>query len=326
MIKIYKDMKPQYGVDVEMGYAQEILNQNTAHENTFLTFTDRINGDPVCKFAVIVNKKEKYTGTFPKASCKNKIIELACAAAIVFGAKKPKLDSFILNFRWLNVLSLAQSSTEHKKIFETAGFTFQEGPIPAYTWGGGMLFKQSTGTKPIVEQGMSLTKNPPFPKWGKLKFPSKVEATKEAASLARTIAAIELSQKTMGLIPHSKYGYVVPLMFTEKTSKLKLLTINQGQTLSGIAKKQYGDARLWTYLFAYNDSKIWNPKRIRLGTKIKIPSVQFIKDFGNQIKTVKYLKNIKIVYPSFVIPILNQNTSLWKILFEDKGSDKKINQ
>ncbi len=326
MVEFYPSMKLQYGINVEMGYALNAMNKYAEHEDVFLTFTDRINGDPDCKFTVIVNKTNKHTGTFPKASCKNKIMELACAATIAFGAKRPNLGSFISSFRWLNVLSLAQSSPERKKIFETAGFTFQEGPIPAYTWGRAMLVKQSTGTKPKIEQGMSLTKNIPFPKWGKLKFPSKFETEKEAASFARVKAAIELSQKTMGLIPHSKYGYVVPLPFTEKTSKLKHLTINQGQTLSGIAEKEYGDERFWAYLFASNDSKIWNPKRIRSGTKIQVPSIKFIKDFRIQIKTVKDLKNAMIVYPSFVIPVLNQNTSLWKILHKDEGSDMNINQ
>lgn len=55
--------------------------------------------------------------------------------------------------------------------------------------------------------------------------------------------------------------------------QLNTYTIKKGDTLYGIAKKLFGDANKWRFIFDCNTDIIENPKHIRPGQVIKIPKV-----------------------------------------------------
>ena len=49
-------------------------------------------------------------------------------------------------------------------------------------------------------------------------------------------------------------------------------TVASGDSLSKIAKRQYGDAKLWPRIFEANKDIITNPDLIRPGQVLKIPA------------------------------------------------------
>lgn len=51
----------------------------------------------------------------------------------------------------------------------------------------------------------------------------------------------------------------------------KEYTVKKGDTLSGIASKEYGGAHRWKYLYELNKSRIKNPNKLEVGQKIIIP-------------------------------------------------------
>lgn len=54
-------------------------------------------------------------------------------------------------------------------------------------------------------------------------------------------------------------------------SKNRSYTVQKGDTLSEIAKKYYGDANKWRTIYNANKSKISDPKKLKVGTKLIIP-------------------------------------------------------
>lgn len=54
----------------------------------------------------------------------------------------------------------------------------------------------------------------------------------------------------------------------------RLYTVKAGDSLSKIAKREYGDAQLWTRIFEANKDTIKNPDLIFPGQVLKLPSVQ----------------------------------------------------
>jgi nucleoid-associated protein YgaU len=51
----------------------------------------------------------------------------------------------------------------------------------------------------------------------------------------------------------------------------KEYTIQKGDTLSGIAQREYGKPFRWKYLYEFNKDRIKNPNKLRPGAKILIP-------------------------------------------------------
>jgi len=47
--------------------------------------------------------------------------------------------------------------------------------------------------------------------------------------------------------------------------------IKKGDTLSGIAQKQLGEAHRWKYIYEFNKDRIKNPNKLKVGQKIDIP-------------------------------------------------------
>jgi nucleoid-associated protein YgaU len=57
----------------------------------------------------------------------------------------------------------------------------------------------------------------------------------------------------------------------EQTEKVEFYVIEKGDTLSGIAKKYYGDAMAYPRIFKANTEVIKDPDKIFIGQKIRIP-------------------------------------------------------
>jgi nucleoid-associated protein YgaU len=51
-------------------------------------------------------------------------------------------------------------------------------------------------------------------------------------------------------------------------------TVKSGDTLSGIAKREYGDAGQWKRIFEANRDRIDNPDLIHPGQELKIPAAE----------------------------------------------------
>ena len=52
----------------------------------------------------------------------------------------------------------------------------------------------------------------------------------------------------------------------------QILTVRQGQSLSVLARENYGDWRLWPYLYDANRARIGaHPDLLKVGTTIRIP-------------------------------------------------------
>jgi nucleoid-associated protein YgaU len=57
----------------------------------------------------------------------------------------------------------------------------------------------------------------------------------------------------------------------EAAPAFRMYTIKSGDTLSKIAKREYGDANAWSRIFEANRETIKNPDKIYPGQEIKIP-------------------------------------------------------
>jgi nucleoid-associated protein YgaU len=51
----------------------------------------------------------------------------------------------------------------------------------------------------------------------------------------------------------------------------KTYTVKKGDTLGGIAQKHYGSASKWERIYNANKTKVSDPKKLRVGTKLIIP-------------------------------------------------------
>ena len=62
---------------------------------------------------------------------------------------------------------------------------------------------------------------------------------------------------------------IEPAEPVQPIEKIELYTVQKGDTLSGIAKKYYGKAKLWPRIADSNN--ISDPRKIRVGMQLKIP-------------------------------------------------------
>ncbi|MGE5242198.1 MAG: LysM peptidoglycan-binding domain-containing protein [Bacteroidota bacterium] len=58
------------------------------------------------------------------------------------------------------------------------------------------------------------------------------------------------------------------------TTATKIYEVVSGDSLSKIAKREYGDAKLWTRIFEANKDILKDPNKIFPGQKLKIPPQQ----------------------------------------------------
>ena len=117
---------------------------------------------------------------------------------------------------------------------------------------------------------------------GRHATPSQVE--KVAGTAAKAAPAVAIAGALVAL-PQSAHAEVkTPAKATavteqahtaalvKKAAASRTYTVRSGDTLSAIAKRFYGNAAHWTWIYAANRSKIHNPNSIFVGEKLTIPS------------------------------------------------------
>ena len=66
-------------------------------------------------------------------------------------------------------------------------------------------------------------------------------------------------------------GWHTAALVRQAAQPSRTYTVRSGDTLSGIAKRFYGNPARWTWIYAANRSKIHNPNSIYVGEKLTIP-------------------------------------------------------
>ena len=66
-------------------------------------------------------------------------------------------------------------------------------------------------------------------------------------------------------------AHTAALVTKAAPSASRTYSVRSGDTLSGIARKFYGNSARWTWIYAANRSKISNPNSIYVGEKLTIP-------------------------------------------------------
>jgi len=94
-----------------------------------------------------------------------------------------------------------------------------------------------------------------------------VNITGNAASPEAMEKAILMAGNVKGVENVTAEGLTAP----EQTEKVEYYTIVSGDTLSGIAKKYYGNASEYSKIFEANREVIKDPDKIFVGQKIRIP-------------------------------------------------------
>ncbi|HEX3309294.1 MAG TPA: LysM peptidoglycan-binding domain-containing protein, partial [Streptosporangiaceae bacterium] len=130
---------------------------------------------------------------------------------------------------------------------------------------------------------------------GRHATPSQVE--KVAGTAAKAAPAVAIAGALVAL-PQSAHAEVktqaTATTVTEQahtTALVKQATrtyrVRSGDTLSGIAKRFYGNPARWTWIYAANRSKIHNPNSIFVGEKLTIP---YHKPTGTAAYTPRHAK------------------------------------
>ena len=117
---------------------------------------------------------------------------------------------------------------------------------------------------------------------GRHATPSPVEkvagtAVKAAPAVAIAGALVALPQSAHAEVKTPAKATAVTeqahtVALVKKAAASRTYTVRSGDTLSAIAKRFYGNAAHWTWIYAANRSKIHNPNSIFVGEKLTIPS------------------------------------------------------
>jgi LysM repeat protein len=130
---------------------------------------------------------------------------------------------------------------------------------------------------------------------GRHATPSQVE--KVAGTAAKAAPAVAIAGALVAL-PQSAHAEVkTPASATTVTEQahttalvkqaVRTYRVRSGDTLSGIAKRFYGNPAHWTWIYAANRSKIHNPNSIFVGEKLTIP---YHKPAGTAAYTPRHAK------------------------------------
>jgi hypothetical protein len=130
---------------------------------------------------------------------------------------------------------------------------------------------------------------------GRHATPSQVE--KVAGTAAKAAPAVAIAGALVAL-PQSAHAEVkTPASATTVTEQAhttalvkqaaRTYRVRSGDTLSGIAKRLYGNPAHWTWIYAANRSKIHNPNSIFVGEKLTIP---YHKPTGTAAYTPRHAK------------------------------------
>ena len=99
----------------------------------------------------------------------------------------------------------------------------------------------------------------PKPDFSQVKNPQKAEATSPSTAPRPDFSNVR-----------SGGSSTAPVVKTENVQKLH--TVVAGDTLSKIAKKEYGDSKRWPAIFKANQDILKNPDVIHPGQVLKIPT------------------------------------------------------
>ena len=92
-------------------------------------------------------------------------------------------------------------------------------------------------------------------------------------------AQVDMIQKSLDVVINdypkedgSLYAESLQEEVTVRSNEMKIIVVKEGDTLSKIAKKAYGDALAYPKIFSANPEVIKNPDKIFVGQKLRIPS------------------------------------------------------
>lgn len=74
------------------------------------------------------------------------------------------------------------------------------------------------------------------------------------------------------------------------------VVLTEGNRLARLAKKYYGDARFWVYIYEANKSDIQNPSDIPTGTSIRIPKLDSRLINASDPRCMKRVKELENIY------------------------------
>jgi LysM repeat protein len=118
---------------------------------------------------------------------------------------------------------------------------------------------------------------------GRHATPSQVEKVAEKAGKAAPAVAIAGALVALPQSAHAEVktpgkattvteqAHTTALVKKAAPAASRTYTVRSGDTLSGIARKFYGNPARWTWIYAANRSKIHNPNVIYVGEKLTIP-------------------------------------------------------
>ena len=118
---------------------------------------------------------------------------------------------------------------------------------------------------------------------GRHATPSQVEKVAEKAGKAAPAVAIAGALVALPQSAHAEVktpakattvteqAHTAALVTKAAPSASRTYSVRSGDTLSGIARKFYGNPARWTWIYAANRSKIHNPNVIYVGEKLAIP-------------------------------------------------------
>ena len=92
-----------------------------------------------------------------------------------------------------------------------------------------------------------------------------------AVETKNTINQIQVDKPTPQAAGASPFHQPIGNLGTTTASEPRFHNVVAGDTLSGLAKKYYGDASKYNRIFEANRDQLSDPDRIRVGQKLKIP-------------------------------------------------------
>lgn len=138
----------------------------------------------------------------------------------------------------------------------------------------------------------------------------KVEKPVQSEMLSDMISPINIEDSLAKMEKkEDKNKVFIPRQFTKIKSKKRATTIKsetryknvskkfhivtEGETLSSIAQKRYGKSRFWLALFRANRDVLRSPKSLRLGQKIKLPSIKKLRRYTRRVGKVSPRSSFK---------------------------------
>jgi hypothetical protein len=108
--------------------------------------------------------------------------------------------------------------------------------------------------------------------WGSLAFPCILESVTQRFVQFDSAGIPLRAELTVTLKGFEVLAGILARMALQSADRTKQVTVRAGDTLQGIAGKEYGDPGLWRPIAKAND--IDNPLTVRPGTSLRIPALE----------------------------------------------------